>query len=184
MLQLITIYKTDIVKMIKLPAGKYVVSDPCYVLKRDDFVELMDSSYDNDGELKNEDGGKAVVFSTAHGDGSYDSNKSHSFPVDAGVIAIIPIGQCDDEMLSNSLANSACLVVDFKKEFTCSIEDGEMTFGDLIIYTDPKSDCGLCGDIDCDGDTCESCGDCGCDDNICYDCGDCECIGDCEEDED
>ena len=125
--------------MMTLPAGEYVISDPCYVINRDDYDRLLSEtnyfgvdSQDfprGGGIFKDSKTGLLfAVISTAYGDGLYGSNIGEKFPVDAGCIAAIPVG-----MLENP-AGYATRV--FENEFNIAYDDGDLIFGDIEIYTD------------------------------------------------
>jgi len=128
----------------KLPAGKYIVSDPCYVLNDDTYNEVLESA-DWHGEHKSTFGdGKSIwILPTAHGDGSYDGSNGRSYPVDSGHIAIIEVSE--EHFRKGWKSNT---VVDIIKPFACEVNDeGVMNFGNfLTIETDPQF-CGECGEL-------------------------------------
>jgi hypothetical protein len=68
-----------------MPAGRYWVGDLCYVL-RDvwDCVCLL-----GDGAHVLPDGRRVVVFSTVHGDGTYNDEHGREYPVDSGIIGCV-----------------------------------------------------------------------------------------------
>ena len=128
----------------KLPAGKYVVADPCYVLSESAYNDLLDSG-DWNGEQKSSFGGEHGIWilPTAHGDGRYDGSNGHEFPVDSGHIAIIAVAP--EYFNANWKSYST---FDVAKPFACQVdEDGVMNFGNfLTIETDPQY-CGECGEL-------------------------------------
>ena len=78
-----------------LPAGLYYVGDPCYVISRErwgaflDAVGAMDNSWE--GGVAILDDHPAVVFHTAHGDGTYCDEAGRMYPVDAGMIGAVSV---------------------------------------------------------------------------------------------
>ena len=120
----------EIIKVIVTP-GKYVLGDPCYVVPQEDWQPLLEScDYFNlpVGLCK---GYQVLAFSTKYGDGTYADNKRRHYPVDAGLIGLVPwayaIGV--DPELSQ--------VVEFKNSTTCTrTSDGVLTFGNIVINTD------------------------------------------------
>lgn len=128
----------------KLPAGKYIVSDPCYVLNDETYNALLDSG-DWHGERKSTFGdGKSIwILPTAHGDGSYDGSDGRSYDVDSGTIAIIEVAP---EYFKKGWERNR--VLDVTKAFACEVDDdGVMNFGNfLTIETNPQY-CGECGEL-------------------------------------
>jgi len=85
---------------IQLPAKKYLVIDPCYVIGGDPFWgDLCDFSFPDDQEHRNHfyihsEGCVIFAFSTAYGDGFYpvsDGNICKKVGVDAGMLSLIPM---------------------------------------------------------------------------------------------
>lgn len=82
---------------ILVPAGNYIVSDPCYVLP-DYLYNILVNCMDNDCPSHLTNFGSKFqgadcfvgVVGTKHGDGVYtDSLTSEDFPVDSGLIGVI-----------------------------------------------------------------------------------------------
>ncbi len=120
-----------------LPAGKYYIGDPCYVI--DDWTTFCDVWFQQDPGVFDFDGHDICVFETQWGDGIYEASDGSMLGVDAGLIGAIPavlmtIGDFD-------LGTE----VDFDAPFECRREpDGRLWFGDIHVMT---------GD-----DTCPECG--------------------------
>lgn len=74
--------------VLKSKKGFYV-GDICYVLDDDIYDGVWGAHGYADGCYDTELG-KFAVGSTAYGDGCYDDQYGHRFPVDAGVIGIVP----------------------------------------------------------------------------------------------
>ena len=120
----------ETIKVI-VPPGKYVLGDPCYVVPQEDWQPLLEScDYFNlpVGLCK---GFQVLGFSTKYGDGTYADNQHRHYPVDAGLIGLVPIEYAIgvDPELSQ--------VVEFKNSTTCTrTSDGVLTFGNIVINTD------------------------------------------------
>ena len=121
-----------------LPAGKYVISDPCYVIPRDEWTEfLTDTNMAGDmrkGHIAKTyewKGYKLFVRNTEHGDGVYNDKFGNEFGVDAGIIGCIPLDLVDNDRVW--LGH----VVEFTEPFTCGYEDegGVITIGEHAILT-------------------------------------------------
>ncbi len=180
---------------VVLPAGHYVVSDPCYVLsdaryrERDDsfLTQLFDHSRDGYDQTEFKMlGHRWACFNTTYGDGSYMSNIGVEFSVDAGSIACMPLE------LADKYTESATYTHDFYSdtEFECYFEDkgGVIVFGDIRIITDEIPECPDCGDeVHSEGELCWSCQEREDEANTCDECGEYgeeACICDEDDDED
>jgi len=118
-------------KMITLPAGKYVIVDPCYVVPDDDWMPLLDSAkfFDDDvAEGWTPDGKHVVGFGTAYGDGFYADNQGGGYGVDAGLIGIVRAEDFDGAEWEGCL-------YEFDQPFECYSEDGVLHFGHVVIDT-------------------------------------------------
>jgi hypothetical protein len=118
---------------INVPAGKYILGDPCYHIREDHWDILLkncDYFSDNIGEIF---GHTILSFGTRYGDGLYKGNFNSKFPVDSGMIGLIPI----DYLIEFSVEyNPECAsVVNFKDDTECWSDDGTMHFGKYIIKT-------------------------------------------------
>lgn len=134
--------------MKKMTKGKYYIGDPCYIFEESWMDVLNETHFFRDDKLKGKDicGG-----GTAYGDGSYYDNQGREYAVDAGIIAILPVSMLkidNKETLKSVRASEYMHILEFKKDFECSAEDGIFTFGDIVINTK---------DEECD-ETCPHCG--------------------------
>lgn len=134
-------------KMV-MPAGKYWIGDPCYVFPHDgpmgnkwgelldevDFFETL--SY---GEL---DGGKIKVWaaSTAYGDGRYIGSNGKAFPVDAGLIGIVPQETIDYLNRVDNDLDYLGLFIEFTEPFIVRSRSGIFDFGHIRIDTSDYAD--------------------------------------------
>ena len=107
---------------VKLPAGRYVLSDPCYVLD-DDYDDALEGLFNGSGEV-NINGQRGAIFWTKYGDGCYASSEGHMLGVDAGCIALLPasIAEGDTNVTMDS-------------EFTCRNDNGVLWFGNISVNT-------------------------------------------------
>lgn len=139
---------------VQFPAGTYYIGDPCYAFQGDNWHSILQETdyFDNIPETVNMWAG-----STAYGDGCYMDQIGNEYPVDAGLIGIMPIQMCDfgdirwengnwidergithasGEKFQFKLGN----VVTFDKSFFVEYADGKFAFGHIIIDTDPEDD--------------------------------------------
>lgn len=123
--------------MVIVNIGKYFLCDPCYVVPDEDWMELIKTAdYFSDAECIYK-GHQIISFSTAYGDGSYNDQFGNEFPVDSGMIGLVPVefGVQDPNMIH--------LIVEFTKPTKCFSEDGKLHFGKYIIDTDPEIETGF-----------------------------------------
>jgi hypothetical protein len=116
---------------VEVAAGKYVLGDPCYVVPDLDWQDLLKSCEYFEQPIGEIHGHQVLGFSTRWGDGTYADNQHRHYPVDAGLIGLVPIEYAIgiDPELSH--------VVEFKNSTTCiRTSDGILTFGDIVINTD------------------------------------------------
>lgn len=135
MYDMTTSYKSHIV-----PAGRYWLGDPCYIIKDHDWLQFCNgfSFAENSGNtyIELDDSIKVLAFSTYHGDGCYLDQHGNSYYVDAGLIGLIPWEYTEkftekDSTEYFSLSN----VVEFTEDTLCFTADGILTFGNYIIDT-------------------------------------------------
>jgi hypothetical protein len=125
---------------VTVPAGQYVLGDPCYAVPYEDWDDLLASCnyFQNPIGLITKDFTKkffVLGFSTRWGDGCYAGSDGKEYPVDAGLIGLVPIELVED--LSEHYGN----IVTFNKETICSSNgDGKLRFGGIVIDTDPEDE--------------------------------------------
>lgn len=125
-------------KKYTLPAGEYYIGDPCYVVPNKDWIPLLERAgyFGSEPSLDCDEGfffykDKACfAYLTAHGDGTYTDKSHNKYPVDAGVIGILPVEVCDFKELLYP-----CVTKKFEKDFVVWEESGVFHFGDIIIST-------------------------------------------------
>ena len=116
----------------KVPPGQYWLGDPCYSVPSELWGPLLDScetfnlpigTVTKDGQTH-----QVLAFGTAYGDGCYRDQFNNSFPVDAGLIGLTPVGLADGEPFGSTL-------VEFKTDTKCSCRNGVLKFGTHTINT-------------------------------------------------
>lgn len=142
-----------------VPAGTYVVGDPCYSIPNDLWMEWLEAADNRNIDRSHVlqatvNGMVAVGVRTYGGDGCFPGNDGNEYPVDAGLIGLVPIEVAD----KNSMGD-ARVVVTFDTAVTCFNDmDGNITLGHIVIATGDLWECEDCG-IDCESG-----------DYLCYEC--------------
>lgn len=137
--------------VLNFPAGTYYIGDPCYAFQGSDWDKILAESdfFSNEGKTQNMWAG-----STAYGDGTYNDQFGNEYPVDAGLIGIMPIEMCNfgdirwenDQWIDERRicrANGEKFefkpgnVVTFDQDFSVSYdyENGDFEFGHISIKT-------------------------------------------------
>lgn len=125
---------------VTMPAGIYIVGDPCYAVPSDRWMEWLEAAdYMNERRylLAELDGMPVLGIGTAHGDGRFGDENGNLYPVDAGLIGLVPVELGTEEQKKYSEKNRSP-VVTFDKDFECSYEDGAIRLGHIAIDTDPE----------------------------------------------
>lgn len=127
-------------KSFVVPAGKYYLCDPCYIVSdADTWVKFLESCYAEDSEGFSGhyesllDGTKVLAFATP-GDGSYYDQHGDSFSVDSGLLGLIPCSYSPEYGDIERLGKQ----VEFVEETLCFTRDGILTFGNHIIDTEKQ----------------------------------------------
>jgi hypothetical protein len=119
---------------VKMPAGTYMLGDPCYHVPDDrwsEWLDKADSSNYSSILVADLDGKTVLGFGTQYGDGSYSDQYGNVYGVDAGLIGLVPIELCKE--IDTALAKE----VEFDEEFICERDNkGQLTFGNYIIKTE------------------------------------------------
>jgi hypothetical protein len=127
---------------VVVPAGKYVLGDPCYAVPDENWDELLESCnyFENPvGYIRLDDlhMNKTFIlaFPTRWGDGYYLGSNGMNYPVDAGLIGLVPVDIAKD--LESHYQN----IVSFTKDTVCSYNgSGRLVFGGISIETDPEEE--------------------------------------------
>ena len=149
----------------ELPAGKYLVTDPCYVLDGESGEEGaygkccdITCGPERHGYFRlNEDNPNSVVFvfGTAFGDGGYpiykDGSEIGSSSVDSGQIAFIPFAPFEDRGEGLMHDSHGAIVTLDKPTVVEEIRRGDFKVGKYEVYTsdeDPHcfEECSHCGE--------------------------------------
>jgi hypothetical protein len=123
-----------------LPAGTYVIGDPCYNLTDAQFDEFLQTSESltKAGTVTLADGTTRYVQAlyTASGDGRFKAN-GFEYAVDSASIGIMPI-----EALEGREPDESTKVVKFKSKFDVYDSAGTLVFGHIEINThdEPEED--------------------------------------------
>lgn len=121
-------------QIYNLPAGKYTIGDPAYFFSdkdQDDWLRFIESNdfVDDEGMGFLLDVNTiVVVFHTTHGDGKFEDDMGNSYPVDSGLIGIIPFREGTD-------VPSGHTMIEFDRNFECFNNNGFLHFGDIFIDT-------------------------------------------------
>lgn len=122
-----------------LPAGKYFIGDPCYAFQVDGSWDVVLEKSDYFSRPSVEIDGKVLcAFSTVWGDGEYLDQNDNAYPVDAGLIGVVP------EEIALKYCGSkepfGMHLFEFKKDFECYSLDGVIVLGKIVIDTDSQVD--------------------------------------------
>lgn len=125
-----------ILKTATLPAGPYVIGDPCYMINDEHWVPWLEEAdftipCREHVLLANYRGQPAVGVSTAHGDGQYRDQYGNEYGVDAGLIGAVPTSALTAEQLE-----CAETIVTFPQDFTCYFDEGVIHIGHIEINTE------------------------------------------------
>ena len=123
----------------ELPAGKYWIGDPCYVLgrgKHEDWIDVLNKTNYFDGDVYTIRGSKLWGHGTAYGDGTYTDKEGREYGVDAGILSVIPWKLVEDKKKADTLGH----VVTFDAPFECRYDSGILHMGHISIDTEGSSD--------------------------------------------
>lgn len=154
---------------VEVPAGTYWLGDPCYTVPDADWMPLLrscgvfgasdDPADGTPGPVGTVRGHEVLAFGTAFGDGEYPDQYGHRYPVDAGLIGLVPVALNPD-------GAPGVRKITFDAPTVCRTEDdgATLTFGPVVIHTGDEEDeddlayCESCGtEIDGWADQCARC---------------------------
>lgn len=131
---------------VTVPAGKYYLGDPCYLIPDADWLAWLEAAdYRNADSLVAKVPHTdlvAVAFSTMYGDGSYpldsweDGKTVAYILVDSGLIGLVPF----DAITAPYSSDGSYKIVNFDKDTVVTEEFGLMDFGGYVINTDPNDE--------------------------------------------
>lgn len=125
-------------RRVIVPAGKYFLGDPCYAVPDRLWDKLLGSCRffaDCVGEVE---GHKVLGFGTAHGDGVYEDQFGNEFPVDAGLIGLVPEALVDMEEFNRDYPDMPGIWVKYDYETVCETDGKTLSFGKHHIKTDDE----------------------------------------------
>ncbi len=144
-----------------LKAGKYIISDPCYLFPKDEWHDFCgvinygegyqsvvgncESIYPkkskSEFELKYK-GKSLYVIPTAYGDGCYALKQGRktigSLGVDAGLLSVIPL-ELAQSWPDFEKGEHCGIVIELKEDSILSCKGGDFKFGEFSV----KTDCGI-----------------------------------------
>ncbi len=135
-----------------LPAGKYWIGDPCYPFPNEgkhsdqwDIILEATSFFDGCNHIKV---GEIELWAThtQYGDGLYESDGDYQYPVDSGMLGIIPQSTIDFLNPSTYLYDDVAIdvhkflencgtFIEFEKQFLVTFKNGVFRFGYITIDT-------------------------------------------------
>lgn len=122
-----------IVTAISMPAGSYWVGDPCYASRQANWSEYCSSSECFEDPVATADDGSWVVgLPTMYGDGVFSDGWGREYPVDAGLIGLVPAEFA--EVGEDGKVWGAHLVT-FEHSFMAAVEGSVIRFGPIEIET-------------------------------------------------
>lgn len=113
---------------VLVPAGEYWLGDPCYAVPDELWDSLLESSDFFNLPVGLAGKHKVLAFGTAYGDGMYRDQLGNMYPVDAGLIGLVPV----ELAKANPFGMKR---VKFIREERCTGDDGVMQFGEYKINT-------------------------------------------------
>lgn len=119
-----------------VPAGHYVLGDPCYAVPDNLWSELLEScDCFEDSAVGHAGGHNVLAFSTAYGDGEYYDDDGRGFGVDAGLIGLVPVAMMTEKEKQGIAGHNLSHYVSFSDSVECWAEDGVLHFGETTIDT-------------------------------------------------
>ena len=120
---------------VVVPAGKYVLGDPCYSVPDEDWHMLLESCEYFEKPIGTVNGVQVLAFRTMYGDGEYKDNMGNKYGVDAGLIGLVPLEYAD--LTQINWGKEGPVIVEFKLNTHCYMHDesGMLEFGAYKIPT-------------------------------------------------
>lgn len=112
-----------------LPPGTYYIGDPCYVFERESWDTIGEQTeWFHKTPIAELNGMQLLAFGTAYGDGDYADQFGNRYPVDAGLIGVVPVF-----LMERKTRDMRYITSD--EPLVCSEHDGVLTFGKIRIDT-------------------------------------------------
>lgn len=128
--------------MMAMPAGQYWIGDPGYVFPnhgpmKNKWNDLLVESNFFETPYVELDDGKIKVWAafTVYGDGLYMGSDGKGFPVDAGLIGIVPVETVETLGRIDNDLNYCGLFIEFEEPFQVECRNGQFNFGHYTIDT-------------------------------------------------
>jgi len=123
---------------VTMPPGEYVVGDPCYSVPDDRWMEwLQAADYETAGDvlLADLDGLPVLGLHTRWGDGTYTGSDRNEYPVDSGLLGLVPLQLLTEKELGE--LGDEMVVLRSSYPVRCSWgSDGLVQLGTIVIATD------------------------------------------------
>lgn len=119
--------------MTTLPAGKYVIGDPLFVLTDDNYKKLINAKLELGDENQ-----LSVTFKTRINNGGnvFEASDNSCIPVSSGAVGAYSTRLCCDEKLFYAIREGSVLEFNTEFEFDSSIDDtGEVSISGFVIDT-------------------------------------------------
>lgn len=119
---------------IEVPAGRYVIGDPCYAISGSKRWSGFGNSCDwFDGSAIARLGDQWIVgFGTAYGDGLYRGSDGNNYPVDSGLLGLVPVEFAD--------TTQDLPIIEMSSSGLCFYDNGVIHLGPVKIDTDPDDE--------------------------------------------
>jgi len=128
------------VTKVTMPAGEYFVGDPCYSVPDARWSEWLSKAGIDEEPIPqfmvaSLDGMAVLGIGTDHGDGVYFDQERREYPVDAGMIGLVPVELVD---LGNKPEPFGTHRMTWDAPFTCTYDEsgGTIVLGSVRIPTD------------------------------------------------
>jgi hypothetical protein len=116
------------ITVFQLPAGRYYIGDPCYVLQAS--WDRIKTAFD-ENEPVEFDGYTVWGANTAFGDGCYKCSRGSEYMVDSGILAAIPV-----QLIDNPNGEEHGTIIDEPNGLMVEYDlNGTFTFGSICIKT-------------------------------------------------
>lgn len=115
---------------VTVPAGVYVLGDPCYSMDRDGWNQVIETTKMFTLPVAQVSGCDILMFPTQYGDGLFNGPDGTLLGVDAGMIGLVPT------RLPDIRASMGTTIILFNEPTLCERkEDGRLIFGPHVIHT-------------------------------------------------
>lgn len=140
-----TFERVDVTQKVIVPAGTYMVGDPCYNVPNERWMEWLEAADFRDKPREHVlvaelDGYPIVGVSTATGDGSYFDQTNREYGVDAGMIGLVPFAFASMKYGMSDQQEAAGIAhkIVFDESVECYYDKGVIHIGSLAIDTGPE----------------------------------------------